>query len=203
MGVSKQAAQKRFVPRGVGGLVPEGEQLFSRFTPRARNVLAAAGRLAGDQAVGAAHSTQLLCGVASWVARGVFIGENGYEQLVESNFHMGVQQFEQEVKAEDGLEDHLVSGIGEHLPLAHDLDDVADDLVVVDHGAQEGHFGLYVPESCPEVPSDVLDPRSTWSDKKGYDETARDVAKRFEGNFVQFESHVDDAVKKIAIRAAA
>ena len=55
MGVSKQAAQKRFVPRGGGGLVPEGEQLFSRFTPRARNVLAAAGRLAGDQAVGAAH----------------------------------------------------------------------------------------------------------------------------------------------------
>jgi len=55
MGVSKQAAQKRFVPRGAGGLVPEGEQLFSRFTPRARNVLAAGGRLAGDQAVGAAH----------------------------------------------------------------------------------------------------------------------------------------------------
>jgi hypothetical protein len=55
MGVSKQAAQKRFVPRGGGGLVPEGEQLFSRFTPRARNVLAAAGRVAGDQAVGAAH----------------------------------------------------------------------------------------------------------------------------------------------------
>jgi hypothetical protein len=55
MGVSKQAAQKRFVPRGSGGLVPEGEQIFSRFTPRARNVLAAGGRLAGDQAVDAAH----------------------------------------------------------------------------------------------------------------------------------------------------
>src|SRR6478752_6996012 len=40
MGVSKQAAQKRFVPRE-GGLLPEGEQIFSRFTPRARNVLAA------------------------------------------------------------------------------------------------------------------------------------------------------------------
>jgi phosphoenolpyruvate carboxykinase (ATP) len=68
---------------------------------------------------------------------------------------------------------------------------------------QEGHFGLYVPESCPEVPSDVLDPRNTWSDKAGYDDMAREVAKRFEGNFVQFESHVDDAVKKVAIRAAA
>jgi ATP-dependent Clp protease ATP-binding subunit ClpA len=55
MGVSKQAAQKRFVPRDGGGLVPDGEQIFSRFTPRASNVLAAGGRLAGDQAVDAAH----------------------------------------------------------------------------------------------------------------------------------------------------
>ena len=32
---------------------------------------------------------------------------------------------------------------------------------------------------------------------------ARDVAKRFEQNFQQFESHVDSKVKKAAIRAAA
>jgi len=38
-----------------GGSRAPGEQLFSRFTPRARNVLAAGGRLAGDQAAGAAH----------------------------------------------------------------------------------------------------------------------------------------------------
>jgi len=60
MGVSKQAAQKRFVPREGGGLVPEGEQIFSRFTPRVGNVLAAAARLAGDQAVDAAHLTAAL-----------------------------------------------------------------------------------------------------------------------------------------------
>lgn len=42
MGVSKQAAQKRFVPRWDGSeLIDEG-QLFSRFTLRARNVLARA-----------------------------------------------------------------------------------------------------------------------------------------------------------------
>jgi Clp amino terminal domain, pathogenicity island component len=51
MGVSKQAAQKRFVPRD---LAWEGQQMFSRFTVRARNVLAAAGQLADPQAVGAA-----------------------------------------------------------------------------------------------------------------------------------------------------
>ena len=31
---------------------------------------------------------------------GNFIGEGSYEQLVDANFHMGVQQFEQEIKAE-------------------------------------------------------------------------------------------------------
>ena len=51
MGVTKQAAQKRFVR----DLVPEGQQLFSRFTQRARNTLGAAGRLAGADRIGAAH----------------------------------------------------------------------------------------------------------------------------------------------------
>ena len=54
MGVSKQAAQKRFVSRD-GGLVPEGQPMFSRFTQRARNVIGAAGRIAGAEPVDAAH----------------------------------------------------------------------------------------------------------------------------------------------------
>ena len=39
LGVSKQAAQQRFVT----ALVPEGGEMFSRFTQRARNALYAAG----------------------------------------------------------------------------------------------------------------------------------------------------------------
>jgi hypothetical protein len=48
MGVTRQAAQKRFVPKGEGDLDPS--QGFSRFTPRARNVVTAAhdeGKTAG------------------------------------------------------------------------------------------------------------------------------------------------------------
>jgi ATP-dependent Clp protease ATP-binding subunit ClpA len=59
MGVTKQAAQKRFVPGKAGdfmsGMTAAGVQPFSRFTPRAAQVLAAAGRLAGDGEFGAAH----------------------------------------------------------------------------------------------------------------------------------------------------
>ncbi len=56
MGVSKQAAQKRFVGRD-DELVPEGKT-FSRFTPRARAAVAAAGELArasGSEAVDVNH----------------------------------------------------------------------------------------------------------------------------------------------------
>ena len=54
-----------------------------------------------------------------------------------------------------------------------------------------------------DVPGDVLAPRNTWSNKADYDSTAQDLAKRFEENFKQFESHVEDEVKKAAIHAAA
>src|SRR6202000_778511 len=65
------------------------------------------------------------------------------------------------------------------------------------------NFGMQVPNACPDVPGDVLNPRNTWKDKKAYDSTARDLTQRFEKNFEQFESHVDGKVKQAAIRAAA
>ncbi len=65
------------------------------------------------------------------------------------------------------------------------------------------NFGVLVPETCPEVPGDVLNPRNTWADASAYDAQARDLTQRFEKNFVEFESHVTDSVKAAAIRAAA
>jgi hypothetical protein len=55
MGVSKQAAQKRFVPAKAADLMPGDVQPFARFTERAARVLGAAGRLAADQPIGAPH----------------------------------------------------------------------------------------------------------------------------------------------------
>ena len=65
------------------------------------------------------------------------------------------------------------------------------------------HFGMQVPNACPDVPGEVLNPRNTWKDKKAYESAARDVAKWFEANFEQFEGHVDGKVKQAAIRAVA
>src|SRR6185437_14104024 len=55
MGVSKQAAQKRFVPTKAADLIPEGIKPFSRFTARSACALAAAGKLAAPDPCGCAH----------------------------------------------------------------------------------------------------------------------------------------------------
>ncbi|MEK9672227.1 MAG: phosphoenolpyruvate carboxykinase [Rhodospirillaceae bacterium] len=65
------------------------------------------------------------------------------------------------------------------------------------------NFGVLVPNGCPEVPTGVLNPKNTWSDGTAYDAQARNLTQRFEGNFQQFESHVDAGVKAAAIRAVA
>ena len=53
------------------------------------------------------------------------------------------------------------------------------------------------------MPAEALNPRNTWSDKRAYDRAAREVAKRFEANFKQFEGAVDERVRAAGIRAAA
>ena len=65
------------------------------------------------------------------------------------------------------------------------------------------NFGVLVPHACPDVPTEVLQPRTTWSDKTAYDTTARELRGRFEKNFKQFEQYVDDDVKQAGIYAAA
>jgi phosphoenolpyruvate carboxykinase (ATP) len=44
-------------------------------------------------------------------------------------------------------------------------------------------FRVLVPESCPGVAIEILDPRMAWADKKAYDRTARLLASRFQENF--------------------
>ena len=47
-------------------------------------------------------------------------------------------------------------------------------------------FQCRYPTSCPEVPSEVLDPRNTWSDKQKYDLSAKRLALLFVKNFEKF-----------------
>jgi phosphoenolpyruvate carboxykinase (ATP) len=98
-----------------------------------------------------------------------------------------------------------VFGVGQRMQIEHTRAMVRaalDGSLGVSGLRQESYFGLHVPEVCPDVPVEVLNARTTWTDKSAYDTTARDVARRFETNFKQFEPFVGADVKQAGIYCA-
>ena len=59
-------------------------------------------------------------------------------------------------------------------------------------------FGLNMPTSCPNVPSEILSPKNTWTDKSAYDEKANKLARAFNENFLQFSDHANDEILNAA-----
>jgi phosphoenolpyruvate carboxykinase (ATP) len=55
-------------------------------------------------------------------------------------------------------------------------------------------FNVEVPTSVPGVPTEVLDPRSTWQDKAAYDTQARRLARMFVANFEAYADRVPASV---------
>ena len=49
-------------------------------------------------------------------------------------------------------------------------------------------FNLDVPLECPNVPSNILDPKNTWFDKDSYDLSAKKLAQMFVENFGKFKN---------------
>ena len=49
-------------------------------------------------------------------------------------------------------------------------------------------FNIDVPQSCPGVPADVLNPRNTWKNATDYDAQAHRLARMFVDNFKTFET---------------
>jgi phosphoenolpyruvate carboxykinase (ATP) len=59
-------------------------------------------------------------------------------------------------------------------------------------------FGVHMPTSVPGVPSAILNPRDTWSDKEAYDKKAAELAGLFVKNF---EKYADQANEEILAAA--
>jgi phosphoenolpyruvate carboxykinase (ATP) len=60
-------------------------------------------------------------------------------------------------------------------------------------------FGLDIPELCPDVPSEILNPSLGWEDKEKYWEDARKLAETFESVYKEFLK--DEATKLVSQQA--
>jgi phosphoenolpyruvate carboxykinase (ATP) len=89
-------------------------------------------------------------------------------------------------------------GVGSRMKIAHTramvqaaLSGALKDVALT----EDPVFRVGVPASVPGVPSEVLSPRSTWSDKGAYDKQSKELARRFKENFEKFS---DQAGSEIA-----
>ena len=88
-------------------------------------------------------------------------------------------------------------GIGSRIKLAYtraiitaalngDLDKIHFDTTPI--------FSLEIPKACPNVPSEILNPRNTWADKNAYDAKANQLAAAFVKNFEQYADFANDEI---------
>ncbi|MGY8979382.1 MAG: phosphoenolpyruvate carboxykinase (ATP) [Flavobacteriales bacterium] len=92
-------------------------------------------------------------------------------------------------------------GTGERIPLKHTramitaiLNNQINDVTYVKHEI----FGLNMPTSCPDVPSELLNPKNTWENKSDYDLKAKELANAFNKNFEQFADNASDEILEAA-----
>ena len=95
-------------------------------------------------------------------------------------------------------------GVGSRMKIAHtraminaalsgELDNVGFEV--------DPMFNLEIPKGCPNVPADVLQPKTTWADKSAYDAQAKKLGHMFRDNFKTFEKTAAADVKSAGPRA--
>ena len=62
-------------------------------------------------------------------------------------------------------------------------------------------FNLDIPQSCPDVPSEIMNPRDTWADKDAYDAQAKKLAKMFQDNFEKKYPNMPENIKAAGPKA--
>jgi phosphoenolpyruvate carboxykinase (ATP) len=89
-------------------------------------------------------------------------------------------------------------GVGKRMRIAHTramiraaLSGALDSVAY----SRDSVFNLDVPATCPEVPTEVLQPRNTWASGADYDAQAAKLARMFVDNFKAFEAGVSPEVR--------
>jgi phosphoenolpyruvate carboxykinase (ATP) len=64
-------------------------------------------------------------------------------------------------------------------------------------------FGVLVPQTVPNVPSEILNPRDTWTDKEAYDKKAAELAGLFVKNFEKYADQANEEILAAAPKTTA
>ncbi|HUG14903.1 MAG TPA: phosphoenolpyruvate carboxykinase [Thermomicrobiales bacterium] len=94
-------------------------------------------------------------------------------------------------------------GVGHRMSIKHTramidaaLNGALDDVPL----EEDSIFGVQIPTSVPDVPSDVLVPRNAWTDKEAYERAATRLARSFRENFSVYATEVDEAIREAGPR---
>ncbi len=88
-------------------------------------------------------------------------------------------------------------GVGNRMKLAHTRAMIRAALAgQLKEVAYQTHpiFGVAVPQACPDVPQEVLNPRDTWADGEAYDAQAHMLAQKFNENFEKYAEYANEEI---------
>jgi len=89
-------------------------------------------------------------------------------------------------------------GAGKRIKLAHTraiIDAIHGGALADAKTQRDPTFGFDVIAQAPNVPSEILIPRYTWTDRQAYDEAAKKLAGLFRNNFKTYEAGADSEIK--------
>jgi phosphoenolpyruvate carboxykinase (ATP) len=89
-------------------------------------------------------------------------------------------------------------GVGKRIKLAYTraiVDAIHMGALAKSRTQHDPVFGFDVITECPNVPQEILDPRSTWADKSAFDAMAKKLAGLFRSNFAKYESGASSEVR--------
>ncbi len=89
-------------------------------------------------------------------------------------------------------------GTGKRMSLKHTraiVDAIHDGTLANVETVRDSIFGVHVPTSCEGVPTEVLTPKNTWSDKAKYDDTAKKLARLFAENFKKYDDVASEEIR--------
>lgn len=76
---------------------------------------------------------------------------------------------------------------------------LSGELDKVEYGTTK-YFGLNFPKTCPNVPVEILEPETSWKDKKDFHAKAQNLAGKFVKNFEQYASAANEEIMSAAPR---